>query len=74
MDNNINVKEYGWTDSSDSNFSIDLFEEEMEPDLLSSDQVMKMRCLLQGMVLWLYLMQRMLQVKGNSGTFVPLGL
>ena len=38
MDNNINVREYGWTDSSDSNFSIDLFEEEMEPDLLSSDE------------------------------------
>ena len=38
MDNNINVQEYGWTDSNDSNFSIDLFEEEMEPDLLSSDE------------------------------------
>lgn len=38
MENNINAKEYGWTDSSDSNISADLLEEEMDSDLLSRDE------------------------------------
>jgi len=37
MDNNIEVREYGWTDSSDTKYSRDMSTEEMESDLLSSD-------------------------------------
>lgn len=37
MESNIQPREYGWTDSSDSNISDDLFEEELELDLLSSE-------------------------------------
>lgn len=37
IDNHIEAREYGWTDNSDSNISDDLFEEELESDLLSSD-------------------------------------
>lgn len=38
MDTNINAREYGWTDSSDSNFSIDLFEDELDSDRIPSDE------------------------------------
>lgn len=38
MEDNILTREYGWTDSSDSNISDVLFEEELEPDLLSSEE------------------------------------
>ena len=37
MDNNIEVREYDWTDSSDTKYSRDMSTEEMESDLLSSD-------------------------------------
>lgn len=37
MDNNIEVREYGWTDSSDTKYSRDMSTEEMESNLLSSD-------------------------------------
>ncbi|KAL0011589.1 hypothetical protein SO802_006697 [Lithocarpus litseifolius] len=37
MERNIQPREYGWTDSSDSNIIDDLFEEELEPDLLSNE-------------------------------------
>ncbi|KAL0014776.1 hypothetical protein SO802_001845 [Lithocarpus litseifolius] len=37
MENHIQAREYGWTDSSDSDFSADLFSEERESDLLSSE-------------------------------------
>nr|POE57138.1 hypothetical protein CFP56_34102 [Quercus suber] len=37
MENHIEAKEYGWTDSGDSDFSVDLFPEEHELDLLSSE-------------------------------------
>lgn len=32
------AREYGWTDSNDTNYSVDLASEEMESDLLSSDE------------------------------------
>nr|POE61347.1 hypothetical protein CFP56_66718 [Quercus suber] len=38
MDNNIEAREYGWTNSSDTNSSRDMSIEEMESDLLSSDE------------------------------------
>ena len=37
MDNNIEVIEYGWTDNSDTKYSRDMSTEEMEFDLLSSN-------------------------------------
>nr|POE49717.1 hypothetical protein CFP56_31169 [Quercus suber] len=37
MENHIQVREYGWTDNSDSDFSADLFVEEQESNLLSSE-------------------------------------
>lgn len=37
MERNIQPREYGWTDSSDTNISVGLLEEELEPDLLSSE-------------------------------------
>ena len=37
MDINIEAREYGCIDSSDTNYSKDMSAEEMEPDLLSSD-------------------------------------
>nr|POE60197.1 hypothetical protein CFP56_25397 [Quercus suber] len=37
MDHNIEVREYGWTDSSDTNYCRDMTTEEMESDLLSSE-------------------------------------
>ena len=37
MDDHIEAREYGWTYSSDSNISAELFAEELESDLLSSD-------------------------------------
>lgn len=37
METNIEAREYGWTDSSDSNVSEDLFAKELESHLLSSE-------------------------------------
>ena len=37
METHILAREYGWTDSSDSDFSADLFAEEQESDLISSE-------------------------------------
>lgn len=36
MATHIQAREYGWTDSSDSDFSDDLYAEEQQSDLLSS--------------------------------------
>ena len=38
MDTHIEAKEYGWTDSSDSDINDDLLEEELGSDLLSSNE------------------------------------
>ena len=40
MDNNIEAIKYGWTDNSDTKYSRDMSTEEMEFDLLSSDDEM----------------------------------
>lgn len=37
MDSSVEAREYGWIDSSDSNYKTDLFIEEYDSDLLSSD-------------------------------------
>lgn len=37
MDDHVEAREYGWTDSGDSNISAELFAEELDSDLLSSD-------------------------------------
>ena len=37
MDSDIEAREYGWTDSSDTNYNLDMASEERESDLLSSD-------------------------------------
>ena len=37
MDSDIEAREYGWTGSSDTNYSLDMASEELESDLLSSD-------------------------------------
>ena len=37
MDSDIEAREYGWTDSSDTNYNLDMASEELESDLLSSD-------------------------------------
>lgn len=38
MDDNIVLREYGWTDTSDTYYSVDLVVEEMESNLISSDE------------------------------------
>lgn len=38
MDNNIAPRDVGWTDSSDSDINSDLLDEELESDLLPSDE------------------------------------
>ena len=38
MDDNIVSREYGWTDSNDIDYSVDLATEEMESDLILSDE------------------------------------
>ena len=37
METHVQAREYGWTDSNDLNFSVDLFAKEQESDLLSSE-------------------------------------
>ena len=37
MNNDIEPREYGWIDNSDTNYSLDMATEELESDLLSSD-------------------------------------
>lgn len=38
MDTNIATREYGWTNSSDFDISFDLFAEELDTDLVPSDE------------------------------------
>ena len=38
MDDNIVLREYGWTDSNDIDYSVDLATEEMESNLILSDE------------------------------------
>lgn len=38
METHIQAREFGWTDSNDSDFSIDPFAEDQESDWLSSEE------------------------------------